>query len=72
MRLLFWRKNRNETPRSSPPSRQIWDRDPAATRRDPITGLPVDLLTGSTMPDSFEPKLDPDKTRVYDDEIEQD
>jgi hypothetical protein len=32
--------------------------------------MPRDVLTGSAMPDSLEPKPDPDKTRVFDDELD--
>ena len=49
---------------------QIWDRDPSAARRDPITGMPADLLGPSAMPESLEPDVDPAKTRVFDDELE--
>jgi hypothetical protein len=30
------------------------------------------VLRGAAMPGSFEPELDPDKTRVFQDEIDQD
>jgi hypothetical protein len=69
---LWKKKNRDGVGEPRQPPRQIWARDPTAARRDVITGLPEDVLTGAAMPDSFEPKLDPDKTRVFDDELDRD
>lgn len=37
---------------------------------EPITGVPRDLLSPSAMPDSLQPRLDPTKTKVFDDELE--
>jgi hypothetical protein len=71
---LWKKKEKNPDGVSEPrqPPRQVWDRDPAAARRDVITGLPLDVLTGADVPDSLQPKVDPDKTRVFDDELDQD
>jgi hypothetical protein len=68
---LWKKKNPDGVREPRQPPREIWDSDPAAARPDVITGLPQDVLTGAAMPDSFEPKLDPDKTRVFDDELDQ-
>jgi hypothetical protein len=66
---FFWSKKPKRTAGSDRPLRQIWDRDPEAAGRDAATGIPRDLLTPSGIPDSLQPKLDPEKTRVFDDEL---
>jgi hypothetical protein len=35
-----------------------------------ITGLPLDASSGADVPDSFEPKLNPEKTRIFEDELD--
>jgi len=70
--MRLWRKKHPDGVREPhQPTRQIWYRDPAAAERDVITGLPQNVSTGADVPDSFEPKLDPDKTQVFDDELDQ-
>ena len=67
MRFGF-RKKQDPEPRR--PSRQIWDRDPIRARLDEVTGMPADVLNPAPMPNSLEPTLDRDKTRVFDDELD--
>lgn len=69
MRFRFGRKPKEAAP-ARQPSRQIWDHDPTAAGLDMVTGMPTDLLTPGGMPDCLVPKLDPDKTRVFDDELD--
>jgi len=67
---LWKKKNPDGVSEPRQPPRPNWDGNPIAVRRDVITGLPLDASSGADVPDSFEPKLNPEKTRIFEDELD--
>ena len=64
VRFLWWK------PKASEVGLRASQGASASANMDPATGLPRDLLTASTMPESLKPEVDPAKTRVFEDEID--